>query len=140
MSSNRAGSSNNQHVDGKIAMSRSKENNTVCYHQVDDNNKSRRIMAEENTSPLQQVGSHNERHNTSQRQDQDILLASPSHGVRVLHRPSTMDNTFGIINRLDGISRKHDTSWQRKKPPSITSPSQNFGTAQKPLPRVEDSE
>ena len=86
------------------------------------------------------TGSHQQEKHTSQEQ----VLKQPFHPHH--HTGSAYCTVHATllaryINRCPRGGREGRVDfWRCKKPPSITSPSQNFGTAQKPLPRVEDSE
>ena len=86
------------------------------------------------------TGSHQQEKHTSQEQ----VLKQPFHPHH--HTGSAYCTVHATllaryINRCPRGGREGSVNfWRCKKPPPITSPSQNFGTAQKPLPRVEDSE
>lgn len=119
-------------------------------HYFRDNNRSngsKRNQDRDHQSRQQQqassstTGIHQQEEHTSQEQ---VLkqLPHPHHHTGsaycTVHKRALLAR---YINRCTSGGKEGSVNfWRCKNPPTITSPSQNFGTAQKPLPRVEDSE
>ena len=72
-------------------------------------------MAAITTSSQNQVGSHQQEHHfKSTTSSTATFSASPSHRVSKLHRPSTMDTTFGTTTGINGDKHEHEAQTSRQ--------------------------